>query len=338
MMCILSLSMAQYQANAIQHEYSMNVKQKIFYFIGCVCNTVSYSTLLLMVFSRLFEVSFLAQNSLQEYYPAYLLILYCVLHYVIFRFLITKLKQIFCSCNFMEENIDVLPSKDTRSFFFGLISFKWFQLPTSQTPQLRVRGSKSVCYISYHNPNSPQLVNAFINQCSCYILAIMELPILAAIDLYLLTSDADLNKLSSLLDITPTAISTSRLYSLAYCAFLVICGWMLSYFFLYLYFRYADGYVNAATVQFEYYSSGFAEGSNLGEWVDLSGQSNNVENINVQQSRIGLGFGMMITFLKSVSNLGASNINNPHLVKLHESEMSTFEEIKNSFPYYRYVE
>jgi hypothetical protein len=338
MMCILSLSMAQYQANAIQHEYSMNVKQKIFYFIGCVCNTVSYSTLLLMVFSRLFEVSFLAQNSLQEYYPAYLLILYCVLHYVIFRFLITKLKQIFCSCNFMEENIDVLPSKDTRSFFFGLISFKWFQLPTSQTPQLRVRGSKSVCYISYHSQNSPQLVNAFINQCSCYILAIMELPILAAIDLYLLTSDADLNKLSSLLDITPTAISTSRLYSLAYCAFLVICGWMLSYFFLYLYFRYADGYVSAATVQFEYYSSGFAEGSNLGEWVDLSGQSNNVENINVQQSRIGLGFGMMITFLKSVSNLGASNINNPHLVKLHESEMSTFEEIKNSFPYYRYVE
>jgi len=236
----------------------------------------------------------------------------------------------------MEENIDILPSKDSRSFFFGLISFKWFHLPTSHTPQLPVRGSKSVCYISYHNQHCPQLVNAFINQCSCYILAIMELPILAAIDLYLLTSDVDLKKLPSSLDITPSTISASRHYYLAYCTFLIIGGWMLSYFFLYLYFRYADGYFSAAMVQFEYHPSGVAKGSNLGEWVDLSGQSNDVENWNGHQSRIALVFLGIGRLLKSVIYLGTtSDINNPNLVELDESEMSTFQEIKNSFPYYR---
>jgi len=166
----------------------------------------------------------------------------------------------------------------------------------------------------------------------------MELPILAAIDLYLLTSDADLKNLSSSLDITPSTISASRLYSLAYCAFLVIGGWMLSYFFLYLYFRCADGYVSGSMVQFEYYPIGFTEGSNLGEWVDLSGQSNEVDNLNVRQSRLSLVFRVITRSLISVLRLGTtSNINNPNLVELDESEKSTFEEIKNSFPYYRRI-
>jgi hypothetical protein len=99
-------------------------------------------------------------------------------------------------------------------------------------------------------------------------------------------------------------------------------GWIFSYVFLYLYFKYDKGYFSIANIYFEYNDHHEDDiTSNLvtcdqpvGEWIDLSGLDQDVES-------------------NDGNEIDIDNFQNS--LNLNEAENIIFEEIKRSFPFYR---
>ena len=98
--------------------------------------------------------------------------------------------------------------------------------------------------------------------------------------LYLLTKELHLEKLSDLIGgISPCEVSPVRRTFLIFCCIVIVFGWIFSYIFLYLYFKYDDGYFTISELCFEYESRdsskeiGVVESDDKfrGKWVDLAG-------------------------------------------------------------------
>ena len=144
--------------------------------------------------------------------------------------------------------------------------------------------------------------------------------------MYLLHQNVYMDKLSSMLDVTPSATSKARRIFLIYSSFAIVLGWAFSYVFLYLYFKYDDGYFSVADLQFEYNQNNSAKKKDLhnvehtiqGDWIDMSGQEQMKSDDTVVEYTV-----------ESNDNQISAPMN------FEPWEQTAFEEIRHSFNYYR---
>ena len=324
---LFSLSWAQYKANNVQHELCITRLQKILYFLSSACNTFSYTALVVLFATNLSEFAILIADTYHKY--LYL----CVASLALFVPLITRgiivvLKKLFgMCCTFSWETGDEIITSGNG--MLDLLNTKFFLLPTSQTPQNRFSYFWK-CFLpfydevqmSYHTKDCPYLLTGFIDQCFSYIICFTYTSILGLLKLHLLHGSESLENLRNEVDISPTVISRARYQLLLSSCFVIPFGWVLGYVFLFLYFRYDEGYFSVSKLYFEYNSSLVSEvekyspteNESVGEWVDLSGQEESAHECYEDEST-------EITF--------------ENLLNLTESDNRTFKEIKDSFPYYR---
>ena len=334
---LLSLSLAQRRANDVQHELSIDTVQKIFYFMASVCNTLSHATLLVLFGTNMFDFLSIIRDTLYAkgfstatgVFVAVMFYFVWVLSPVLWIFAINIITKRICKNAPTSENVDTLtetPEDNTDSCFtkvkwrlncaYGFYNIQCLHLPTSLQPkfQFSIQQRRITSHhISYHTPNCPQLLTAFITQCIAYIITLVDAAFFGLLNLYLLSEDGNLEKLTN---ISPTNISSSRHTFLINCCVTIPLGLILSYLFLYLYFKFDGGYFRVSRLQYEY-SQRKPAVENIGEWVDLSGQEHSPDlNTNDTTDEN-----------KDVDFVVALNLN--------DSEKILFEEIKSSFPYYR---
>ena len=346
MASLLSLCVASVGANDVQHEYSITTVQRICYFLASVFLNASSPFGAVLCFTIILELIILLWNIDVK---LIFLGLFCTLIVTLTlqRFLVWILRSLvfkLASISDNEDNVDKLPSDPSFGKFGNLPLFIFSQemhrLPTSEN--IRTYFNRKF-YISYNSMNSPALLSGFVNRCIFIIVWCIMLCGLKLIQLCVL------NHFSH---IFPTDISLARKTLLTICCFGTPLCWFLENLFLFLYFKYDEGFFTVANLQFKYNCDLALQDSDMtglvkktlssvkkcvceensvkgeknkkldqklmGHWIDLSWQiDNNSDSISSN----------------SYHELDDSEVENA--LNLDESEHYLFEEIKMSIPYYR---
>ena len=347
----LSLSYAQVKLNDVQHELSLDAKQRFMYYLASISNTISYTSLLVLFATNVFDTvplirDYYLHNDPDEDIDNFLLLegtskVELIALYLITMFpLLTRtakaiMEKMCCMKKVVSQNnADILfesrpnpMSKTVRgcltSLFqrimtylnglTGVFHFQFLQLPTSQSFQYR-----NVYYfhaVSYNCRKSVPLLTSFINQCFLYIVILTSSIVIGAFNLYYI--NAHLFSSADLGDISPSQISTARHNFLIICCITGPFGFLLCYLFLYLYFKSDKGFFTATTLQFQFSQDRFGGMSTVtGTWIDLNGQHDYFSKHDALDE----------TAQEAYYNvcLGLGNI-----------ERDVFEEVKDSFPFYQ---
>ena len=352
---LLSISLAQLKLNFLQHELSLDVTQKILYFLACISNTATYATLMVLFGTNLFDYIPLSRDTLPyddditgfllnhdtsqvEFWAIYVLLL----SPMILRFTTWigwLLPKLCCGINILpQENVDKLDEVHERMDFetwatsirsilrtsmlqisggAGLGYPQFLQLPTSQA--LQTRFPYYFDCVSYNFRESPQLLAAFVNQCTLFTLALFMNALFMASNIYLLSVNENFERLRDEIDLSPSEISGSRKNFVAFSCVVIPLGFVLEYVFLYLYFKFDRGFFTVAKLQFVY-TKNKSVGRNqvTGYWIDLSCQDRSPHDDPADGEP--LDECNEEAFMNSL--------------ELDETEKILFEDIKESIPYY----
>ena len=352
LLSFLSLSYAQAKLNDIQHELSLDLKQRILYYLASICNTISYGSLLVLFATNVFDFIPLARDWIDEENDeensSWLLNLGSskVELFVLFIFTLYPLiansvkraiKLLFIKHLKDEVKPDILAEtsdipecnsigrclKSTfQSFvthmsgFTGVFHFKFLQLPTSQSFQYK--NTFDFHSVSYNCRVSVQLLSSFLNQCFLYIVLLTSIICLGGTNLYLLHFDENLEELKKIDRISPSLVSQSRRIFIILCCITIPGGFFLGNVFLNLYFKYDRGFFTVSQLHFQYTPN--EDNEVTGSWIDLNGQENHLAKSNelilTHDEKAQEGYYRMC-------------------LSLNEIESQLFDEIKESFPYYQ---
>ena len=353
---LLSISLAQLKLNYIQHEVSLSFEQKIFYYIACICNTASYASLMVLFATNLFDYIILSRDTLPfddditgfllrngtsqvEFWSIYVLLLAPnVLRLT--TWIGWSLPKCCCNIDILpQDGIDKLDEvhekmdfgtwKATiRSIFrtsmlqvsggAGLGYPQFLQLPTSQT--LQTRFPYYFDCVSYNYRDSPQLLASFINQCTLFTLGLFMNSVFMASNIYLFSVNENFEVLSGLIDLSPSEVSPRRKNFVIFCCIVIPLGFILEYVFLYLYFKFDQGFFTVSKLQFFYTQDKSIEKNRVtGYWIDLAAQDFDGEREFILYDDHDC---TEDSFVASLS--------------LSEDEKSLFEQIKKSVPYYHH--
>ena len=252
---LLALSSAQFKINAIQHQLSLNLTQKICYLVACILNTLSYLSLSVVITTHILDVLILKDlyGDIGNFVEFIIII---VMMMVWGYFVPSLIKFIEHFINRMLKNNESLSPNTGKILANDLFWMKillqpmYFYLPTSQTPEFQRIGK--IRHMTYNHKNSSNLKSAFIHQCFQFIIWCTLASVLGIIYLVLLFEDETIMKLPSVNGISPSKISRARKKLLIFSSISIPLGWLLSYFFLYLYFSNDNGYFAIAAAEFEY--------------------------------------------------------------------------------------
>ena len=157
---------------------------------------------------------------------------------------------------------------------------------------------------------------------------------LGAFNLQLLSENENLVKLSNATDISPSEISTARCNFIIFSCVVIPLGFVMAYVFLHLYFKFDKGFFTVAQLQFEYcQQTSVGQNQVTGSWIDLSGQDNDPnlhtnESINDDTNEADFIRCLKLNEVEQEDDF-------IRRLKLNEEEKILFDEIKNSFPYYK---
>jgi len=252
---LLSLSSAQFKINAIQHQLSLSLTQKICYLAACILNTISYLSLSVVITTHILDVLILKDlyGDIGNFVEFIIIIVMMMVwgYFVpsLINFLVHVINKMLSDNESLSPNTGKILAND---LFWPKILLQpmYFYLPTSQTPEFhRIR---KIRHMTYNHKNSPNLKSAFIHQCFQYIIWCTIASVLGIAYLVLLFGDETIVKLPSINGISPSKISRARKKLLIFSSMSIPFGWLLSYFFLYLYFSNDNGYFTRAGAEFEY--------------------------------------------------------------------------------------
>ena len=358
---LVSISFCQLKMNSVQHEYSTSLLQKILYLIASVGNTIYFSSLVVMGFTTVVDILITISNITNGFVALCLLCFVMSMPPIMVKSFIWVVKSIFYDFHLHQKNIDEVSVKTS---FANLVAY--FNgpdhgiLPTSPIKLY----FKEKYYTSYHSISSSKLLDAFINHWIYYIFWSIIISILSAFRLYLMFGKISETAFAHEIDFSYGGVNPSCYNFQIICSLGIPLGWILENVFLYLYFMYDQGYFTGLNIHFQYekgvkfrnpnlnsltqecnsyivncgidrnsgnYSASQVKEDirmktemekNVGEWVDLSGQP----KFNIYKD--------MIIF----TEIRYDDIDTLRSYDLDESERAVFEEIKHSFPFYRYYE
>ena len=389
---LLALSMSQVNMNAIQHEKSISMTQFACYAAASIFNTISYSLVIIfcitialdlyILFGQGFVLNYLSTNKttsiflqhpLDKVYFITAPPLCCILIVIsqpIFRKFAFRCRKKF------KTDRDKIFVKETP--FLGLFSLSSNFLPPSQTP---LSNRKLTTYISYNYKYSLNLRYAYYKQTVSYIHGlqrVIEVGCGKIIILFLLQRGIIGNKIAwkqiVTLSTSPSAVSPARYNLMIFGIIFIPLGYVLSLVFVYLYFKFDNGFFSISNIEFEFDNNRMLQCSTRHALKDCfkiknrslsdqgPAQSSGSEHsdsvieqckcqVNIEENNYegSIGEWVDLNGLNRHGNKHAikedikDNDENDELftiLSLDESEKNLLEEeIKHSFPYYRsYIE
>ena len=221
---LLSLSYAQIKLNDVQHELSLDAKQRFMYSLASISNTISYAALLVLLATNVFDTvplirDYYLQNDPDGDLDGFLLLegtskVELITLYLITMFpLLTRtakaiMEKMCCMKKVVtQRNADILfesrPNPMSKTVkgclasllqrimtylngLTGVFHFQFLQLPTSQSFQYR-----NIYYfhaVSYNCRESIPLLTSFINQCFLSIVILASSIVIGAFNLYYINS------------------------------------------------------------------------------------------------------------------------------------------------------
>ena len=352
---LAALSLCQLKYNNVQHEYSTSLLQKAFYLAASVCNTLSFSSIMLLGSVIIVDIVIMISN-MTNGLVALSLFFTAICIPVTVKGLVRIVKRLFYDFHGNQKNIDEVPSVTS---FKNLIAFLTGPdrgvLPTSS---MKLYFNEKH-YTSYTCTSCTELLNAVINHWIYYIFCCIIISVLSAVRLYLMFGEISENIFADEIIFSYAKISPARYNFQLICSIVIPLGWILENIFLFLYFKYDQGYFTGANMHFQYKKTVRFRNPNLkalttkcttyltkcayeetssgshvkedvttqleneetiGEWVDLSGQ----EKYNLY---------------KHVSKFEQNGCDDVEIHSacwnLDETENLILNGITHSFPYYR---
>ena len=357
---LASMSFCQLKTNNVLHEYSTDLRQKFFYLIASVGNTTSFTSIAVLGSVAVVDITILLSNKINHFVVLCFICAAINIPLMIkgMLWIVKRSLYDFDLLDLHRKNIDRVPSKAS---FKNLLAFSTGPdkgiLPTSSIDLY----FKEKHYTSYQSTSSTELLNALINHWIYYIFCCIMICILSGFRLYLMFGKIGNPIFDDKIDFSYGETSPARYNFEAICCVVIPLGWLLENIFLYLYFKYDQGYFHGVNLHFHYKNDVRFDNPNLKvlttKCKNFCAKCVSVECLNLHShTSIGEDFTRKLKKVGEIGewvdlsgqekyNIYKNTLDSSQIVcddteihsffNLNEAETVIFDDIKRSFPYYR---